>query len=183
MAYWRNWNVQQVCELHSISSGYDIKVLLHTWTKAKTIMCVRCGIKMMNYCKETLKKTQISSPSRISKYGNISLFFHKFVHSLRICIWCLKFQPKQKIGIDIAFKLFVMSQINLVVPPLKVQFSNSQALNWCFQQWMLFVSDSAHPSLYTVKVKHSTGGTRRETGFWLERVFKHFIFQVWRQTL
>lgn len=122
-----------------------------------------CGIKRMNYCKEIFKRTPIPSPSRISEYGNISLLF-QFVHSLYICSGCFQTvcdvtnHSGRTVSWSPIFKLS-SSQLMLLAS-------------------MLFVSDSAHPSLYTVKVKHSTGGTRRETGFWLERDFKHFIFQL-----
>lgn len=64
------------------SSTHGLKQTLKT---IMCVLCVFCGIKIMNYCREILKWTSIHSPPRISEYSNISLIF-QFVHSLCICI-------------------------------------------------------------------------------------------------
>lgn len=73
------------------------------------------------------------------------------------------------IGPGLASKQLVMSQNELVVPPLKIRLFNEHKGNLHFQQTNVKTAfQHAHTQFVTVKLKHSTPLTRRKTHFSLE---------------
>ena len=75
---------------------------------------------------------------------------------------------------------FVMSQIILVGPPLEISQhrEKSSPADECENSFQ--VSNAAHTSLYTVKLKYSTERNKKKTYFCLEGDFKTFLKNIRR---